>query len=139
MQTHKVKRIYYTILAIYITWTFIGAYLFSTYGTPKVMVLVVANLNNVGLGFTAFFILRNNLRYLPEPLRPRWINRIGIYFCGTFYLGIAALVFYQKQWPIILELLGAVNRCHLRCLIYREESPSCRGQPAEWAKRCRLQ
>ena len=106
MEAHQIRRIYYSIMAVYVTWTFIGAYLFSTYGTPKVMVLVVANLNNIGLGFTAFFILRNNLKYLPEPLRPRLINRIGICFCGTLYLGMAGLVFYLKQWPILKEMLG---------------------------------
>ena len=106
MEGHQVRRIYYSIMAVYVTWTFIGAYLFSTYGTPKVMVLVVANLNNIGLGFTAFFILRNNLKYLPEPLRPRLINRIGICFCGTLYLGMAGLVFYLKQLPILREMLG---------------------------------
>lgn len=106
MEAHQIRRIYYSIMAVYVTWTFIGAYLFTTYGTPKVMVLVVANLNNIGLGFTAFFILRNNLKYLPEPLRPRLINRIGICFCGTLYLGMAGLVFYLKQWPILKEMLG---------------------------------
>ena len=106
MEAHQIRRIYYSIMAIYVTWTFIGAYLFSTYGTPKVMVLVVANLNNIGLGFTAFFILRNNLKYLPEALRPRLINRIGICFCGTLYLGMAGLVFYLKQWPILKDMLG---------------------------------
>lgn len=106
MEGHQVRRIYYSIMAVYVTWTFIGAYLFSTYGTPKVMVLVVANLNNIGLGFTAFFILRNNIKYLPEPLRPKMINRIGICFCGTLYLGMAGLVFYLKQLPLLREMLS---------------------------------
>ena len=106
MEGHQVRRIYYSIMAVYVTWTFIGAYLFSTYGTPKVMVLVVANLNNIGLGLTAFLILRNNLKFLPEPLRPRMINRIGICFCGTLYLGMAGLVFYLKQVPMLREMLG---------------------------------
>ena len=70
------------------------------------MVLVIANLNNVGLGFTAFFILRNNIKYLPKEIRPGWIHRIGTVGCGIFYLGMAALVFYHKQIPIIKELLG---------------------------------
>ena len=106
MGAHQVHRIYYTILALYVIWTFIGAFLFQTYGQPKTMVLVVANMNNIALGFTAFFILRNNLVYLPESLRPGWINRIGILFCGVFYLGLAGLVFYQKQVPMLRELLG---------------------------------
>ncbi|MFP6769212.1 MAG: Nramp family divalent metal transporter [Planctomycetaceae bacterium] len=110
MQPHEVRKIYYTILVLYVTWTFVGAYLFQTYGKPKLMVLVVANLSNIALGFTAFFILRNNLVYLPRQLRPRWINRIGICFCGFFYLGIALLVFVQKQVPMLQEFLGLTGQ-----------------------------
>ena len=106
MSSDQVHRIYYTILALYVVWTFIGAYLFQTYGAPKGMVLVVANMNNIALGFTAFFILRNNLKYLPKALHPGWINRIGILFCGVFYMGLTILVFYQKQLPMLKELLG---------------------------------
>ena len=109
MQPNEVRKIYYTILAIYVAWTFLGAFLFQTYGQPKMMVLVVANLNNIALGFTAFFVLRNNLVYLPKPLRPGWPARIGMTCCGFFYLGFAALVFYQKQLPLILNLLSPSN------------------------------
>ena len=106
MQPDEVRKIYYTILVLYVAWTFFGAYVFQTYGKPKMMVLVVANLANVGLGFTSFFVLRNNLVYLPRPLRPGWLARIGISFCGIFYLGFAALVFYQKQLPLLLDWLN---------------------------------
>ena len=105
MQPDEVRKIYYTILVLYVAWTFLGAFVFQTYGKPKTMVLVVANLNNIGLGFTAFFVLRNNLVYLPPVLRPGWLARIGISFCGVFYLGFAALVFYQKQLPLLLNLM----------------------------------
>ena len=106
MQPHQVGRIYYTILAIYVTWTFVCAWYFTKYESPKVMVLVIANLNNIGLGLTAFLVLRNNLVYLPKQLRPGWIHRIGIIGCGVFYLGLALLVFSQKQLPILRELIG---------------------------------
>ena len=106
MKSHQVARIYYTILAIYVTWTFVCAWYFTSYQSPKVMVLVIANLNNIGLGFTAFFILRNNLVYLPKELRPGWVHRIGMIGCGVFYLGMATLVFYHKQLPMLQELLG---------------------------------
>ena len=102
----QVKRIYYTIMAIYVFWTFVCATLFLFFSKPKVMILVIANLNNIGLGLTAFFILYNNLRLLPKPLRPGWINIFGVIGCGVFYLGLAALVFYQKQIPMIRELFG---------------------------------
>lgn len=106
MKEHQVGRIYYTILATYVTWSIVCAWYFTRYESPKVMVLVIANLNNLGLGFTAFLVLRNNLVYLPKELRPGWIHRLGILGCGVFYLGMAALVFYHKQWPIVKELLG---------------------------------
>ena len=106
MQPHQVGRIYYTILAIYVTWTFVCAWYFTKYESPKTMVLVIANLNNVGLGLTAFLVLRNNLTYLPRQLRPGWIHRVGIIGCGVFYLGLALLVFSQKQLPILRELIG---------------------------------
>jgi len=91
---------------IYVFWSFLCAWYFTRFESPKVMVLVIANLNNIGLGITAFLLLRNNLAYLPKAIRPGWIHCIGIFMCGVFYLGMAALVFYNKQLPMIYELLG---------------------------------
>jgi hypothetical protein len=105
MQPHHVVRIYYSIFCLYVLWTFVCAWYFTHFESPKVMVLVIANLNNVALGVTAFFILRNNLRFLPQPLRPGWINRVGVVCCGLFYLGMTLLVFVHKQWPMLRELL----------------------------------
>ena len=107
MKPGQVGRIYYSILIFYIVWSFFCAWYFTKYENPKVMVLLIANVNNVGLGLSSFFILRNNLAYLPKPLRPGWIHRIGITGCGVFYLGMAVLVFYQRQLPILKELLGS--------------------------------
>jgi hypothetical protein len=106
-KANQANRIYYTILVLYMFWTFVCATLFLFFSEPKVMVLVIANLNNVGLGFTAFLLLWNNLRLLPKPLRPGWMNCAGVVFCGVFYLGLAALVFYQKQLPLVYELMAA--------------------------------
>ena len=106
MATDQVKRIYYTILAIYVAWTFVCAYLFTTYGEPKLMVLLIANFANLALGLTAIFVLRNNLRYLPAPLRPGIASRIGMTCCALFYLSLSFLVFYHKQWPVVKGWLG---------------------------------
>ncbi|MEX0792168.1 MAG: Nramp family divalent metal transporter, partial [Pirellulaceae bacterium] len=43
---NQVEWIYYTILFSYLAWSLVCAYLFSTYGTPKLMTIVIANLNN---------------------------------------------------------------------------------------------
>ena len=87
-------------------WTVVAAYLFSTYGTPKLMTLVIANLNNLAIGLTAFHLLWINRTLLPPDLRPRWYQRAGLVACGVFYLGIAALVFATKQWPMVRQMLA---------------------------------
>ena len=97
VKTHDVKKIYYTILALYMIWTFVCATIFLFYSKPKIMILVIANLNNLALGTVALLLLRTNVRLLPKPLRPGWISRLGLISCSGFYLGLAALVFYQKQ------------------------------------------
>jgi hypothetical protein len=106
MQHHQVKQIYYTILASYVTWCLISLYLFGVYGTPKLMFLVVASLGNIAIGVTSFHLLWVNVRLLPGPLRPRWYHRVGVACCGIFYLGLAVLVFIEKQLPFFRELLG---------------------------------
>jgi hypothetical protein len=106
LQGNAVKHLYYAILGVYVLWTVVAAYVFSTYGTPKLMTLVIANLNNLSIGLTAFHLLWINCRHLPIELRPRWYSRLGVVACGVFYLGIAALVFVTKQVPMIREMLG---------------------------------
>lgn len=101
----QVKRIYYTILGGYVMWSFVCAFLFSQYGTPKLMTLVIANMNNLAIGLTAFHLLYINCTLLPRELRPRWYHRTALVVCGVFYLGLALLVFVTKQLPGILELL----------------------------------
>lgn len=105
MRSDQVKYIYYAILSGYVLWSFVCAGLFTNYGHPKLMVLVIANMNNLTLGITSFLLLRVNHRLLPLELRPRWYHSAGLAFCGVFYLGLAALVFFTKQLPMILEML----------------------------------
>jgi hypothetical protein len=106
LKGQQVRRIYYALLATYALWSVIALYLFSKYGTPKLMTVIIANLNNLVLGVTAVFILRINMRLLPKELRPPLPHRIGMIACSTFYLGLSALVFFEKQLPILRELLG---------------------------------
>ena len=101
LRTNQVHYLYYAILAFYVVWTFVVATLFLTVGNaPEVMVTVIANLNNVALAFTAFHILWINCRLLPEPLRPKWYQRIGLASCGLFYSALAILVFWAKLLPM---------------------------------------
>ncbi len=98
----QVKYLYYAILACYVTWTLLATWLFTRFGTPKLMTLVIANLNNLAIGLTSFHLLWINRRYLPPALRPRWYHQGGLAACGVFYLGLAALVFASKQWPALV-------------------------------------
>lgn len=99
MDPHQVKYIYYAILSAYVLWSLLCAYLFSS--VPKLMTDFIANFNNLALGITAFQLLWINHRLLPQPLRPRWYHTLGVLGCGVFYLGLAALVFTFKIWPMI--------------------------------------
>ncbi|MCA9095019.1 MAG: hypothetical protein KDA68_16145, partial [Planctomycetaceae bacterium] len=69
------------------------------------MTLVIANLNNVALGVTAIQLLWINTTLLPAKLRPRWYHVLGLIFCAVFYLGLAGLVFVEKQLPVLVEFL----------------------------------
>ena len=101
MKAHQVKWIYYAILSAYVLWSFVCAYFFAT---PKLMTIVIANLNNVAIGFTAIQLLWINHTLLPRAVRPRWYHTLGLVGCAVFYLGIALMVFYAKQWPELVRL-----------------------------------
>lgn len=103
--TH-VARIYYTILGCYVGWSIFCAWLFNTYGSPKLMTIVIANLNNVAIGVTSFLVWRINTRLLPKSLRPKWYQQAGVLGCGVFYVGMTLLVFWTKQLPELRAWLG---------------------------------
>lgn len=103
---NEVKRIYYIILGAYVLWSAVAAYLFSKYGTPKLMTIVIANLNNLALGLTAIHLWWINRTLLPRPLRPGLLSQLGVLLCAAFYLGMAVLVFVTKQLPALVELWG---------------------------------
>jgi hypothetical protein len=101
----KVKYVYYSILTLYVGWSFLGAWIFSRYGTPKLMVLVVANLNNVALGVTALQLLWVNRTSCAQPVRPRWYSAAGPPPVRLFLLGLSVLVFISTQLPMLREML----------------------------------
>lgn len=105
MKEDQVKRLYYTLLICYVVWSLIAYVTFVWFqGTPRLMVLIIANMNNIAIGFSSFHLLWVNHRLLPKPLRPKWYHSLGVIGCGTFYLGLAALVFVHKQLPMIRDL-----------------------------------
>lgn len=103
MKPEQAHRLYYILLSVYVVWSFIAATIFLMFGdAPKLMVTVIANLNNVALSFTAFHLLWINRTLLPAPLRPRWYSQLGLACCGLFYFGMAWLVVQAKIIPLIL-------------------------------------
>ena len=102
MQAHQVKYIYYGILGTYVLWSFVCAFLFSN--APRLMTDFIANCNNLALGVTSFQLLWLNRTLLPPELRPRWYQSAGVLGCGVFYLGLTALVFWFKIWPMIVAM-----------------------------------
>lgn len=103
-QPHQVKWIYYAIVGSYVLWSLVCAALFTVYGNPKLMTLVIANINNLAIGVTALQLLWVNLTLLPREIRPRWYQITGLIACAIFYLGLALLVFFEKQWPELVKL-----------------------------------
>lgn len=98
-----VKWVYYSILTFYVLWSVIWTFVFSQWGTPRLMTLVIANLNNLAIGVTALQLLWINLTLLPREIRPAWYQRLGLLGCSFFYLGLSLLVFVEKQLPALRE------------------------------------
>lgn len=103
LKPHQANRIYYAILVAYVAWSFACAWYFQTYGSPKLMTLIIANLNNVAIAVTGAHLWWINRSLLPPPLRPRWFQQLGLLGCSLFYAGLSALVFLTKQWPAICQ------------------------------------
>jgi hypothetical protein len=99
---HKVKYVYYTILAIYCLWGLTALRL-----TPNPLVLAIATgvMWNFALGFTAIHTLVVVRTLLPEPLRPGLLQCLGLLACSVFYLGISAIALAQ-QWPAVRAWFG---------------------------------
>ena len=107
MEPHQVKWIYYSILGMYVLWSFVCAFLFRT--SPRLMTDIIANMNNVALGLTSFQLLWINHTLLPKVLRPRWYHTSGVVLCGVFYLGLSVLVLVFKIWPEFVKLINWIS------------------------------
>ncbi len=98
----RVKTVYYTILAIYMVWGLIALRI-----TPNPLVLAIATgvMWNFALGFSSLHTLWVNLRLLPKPLRPGWLQCAGLIGCAVFYIGISTIAF-AREWPKVRAWLG---------------------------------
>ncbi len=106
-QPGQVKWVYYTILAVYVAWSLFWTFVFSTWGTPKLMTIVIANLNNLAIGVTSLQLLWINHRLLPSAIRPSWYHSAGLLLCALFYLGLSLLVFIEKQLPPLMDWMSS--------------------------------
>jgi hypothetical protein len=99
---HKVKYVYYAILAVYCIWGLAALRL-----TPNPLVLAVASgvMWNFALGFTALHTLALVRTLLPRELRPGLLECAGLVACAVFYLGISGFAMAQ-QWPVLRGWLG---------------------------------
>ena len=99
---HKVKYVYYSILAIYAVWGLIALRL-----TPNPLVLAVATgvMWNFALGFSSLHTLWVMLTLLPKALHPSWLQCCGLVACAVFYIGISSIAFAQ-QWPVLRKWVG---------------------------------
>ena len=99
---HKVKYVYYSILAIYAVWGLIALRI-----TPNPLVLAVATgvMWNFALGFSSLHTLWVMLTLLPKALHPSWLQCCGLVACAVFYIGISSIAFAQ-QWPVLRKWVG---------------------------------
>jgi hypothetical protein len=102
LEGHKVKYVYYAILAAYGMWGLVALRL-----TPNPMVLAIASgvMMNFALAFSALHTLWALMTLLPRELRPGWPLRLGLVACAVFYATISAIAFRQ-QWPQVAAWLG---------------------------------
>lgn len=104
MKPNQIGWLYFSILATYCVWSFFCAFMFSN--VPQLMTNFIANSNNVAIGLTSFQLLYINHKLLPQQLRPKWYQSVGVFLCGVFYVGLSAMVFYFKILPMLFAALS---------------------------------
>jgi hypothetical protein len=102
VEPHKVKVVYYTLLAAYCVWGLIALRV-----APNPLVLAIASgvMWNFAFAFTSLHLLWVMLRLMPPPLRPGWLQCLGLVAGAVLYAGISAVALRQ-QWPAIRAWLA---------------------------------
>lgn len=100
--THNVKGVYYSLLALYCVWGLIALRL-----TPNPLILAIATgvMWNFAFAFTALHLLWVMRRLMPAPLRPGWVQCAGLIGGAVLYAGISGIALVQ-QLPAIKVWLG---------------------------------
>ena len=102
VEAHNVKLVYYTLLAIYCVW---GLVALRVSPNPLVLAIATGVMWNFAYAFTSLHLLWVMLRLMPPPLRPGWLQCIGLVAGALLYGGISAVALRQ-QWPAIRTWLG---------------------------------
>jgi hypothetical protein len=102
VDSHKVKLVYYVLLAIYCAW---GLIALRVSPNPLVLAIATGVMWNFAFAFTSLHLLWVMLRLMPPPLRPGWLQRIGLVAGAVLYAGISAVALAQ-QWPAIKAWVG---------------------------------
>jgi hypothetical protein len=89
---HKVKYVYYSFVAIYVT---VGIIINGLGVSPKNMMVFNANLANLAITCSIVHTLYVNCRFLPKEFQPPLLQRLGLVFAALFYFGIFSLVTHQ--------------------------------------------
>ncbi len=85
---HKVKYVYYALLAGYGVW---GLFVLTLLPSPLALTKLTGGLMNFALGFSSFHTLAVNRILLPRELRPGWFYGICLVGCGVFFIWLSVL------------------------------------------------
>lgn len=90
--TTDVRRLYYTILAIFVVWGCIALNL----AQPLTLVVIGANVAGVNFVFISIHTLVLNRRVLPRELRPPVWREVMVVLCALFFGGFAVATLVSR-------------------------------------------
>ena len=99
---HKVKLVYYTLLALYCIW---GLIALRVSPNPLVLAIATGVMWNFAFAFTSLHLLWVMRTLMPVALRPGWVQCCGLVGGALLYGGISGIALVQ-QWPAIKAWLG---------------------------------
>jgi uncharacterized protein YhhL (DUF1145 family) len=87
-----VRRLYYTILAVFVVWGCIALNL----AQPLTLVVIGANVAGVNFVFISIHTLVVNRKVLPRELRPPVWREVMVALCALFFGGFAVVTLISR-------------------------------------------
>ena len=87
-----IKQVYFGVVIVYMAF---GLTMLSL-GEPVTLLLIATTIYNFALGLSCWHVLWVTVSLMPEPLRPGWPVRIGMFCAGAFFLFVATLSTLQR-------------------------------------------